>query len=278
MSYISDALRKARKADSQDQERVKKTIWSSLMDAVSSRSQKTDAWQKRYTAIGLSIAVFYTVGIIAVMYWSDVKSAWRSVRLGSQRVVVKPVGGFDQPHPIQGETSQTTAERSPQSSPETAGVQLVEAPQSDSESAPEAEPAASQMPGDPKKLYARALEKQRAGAFEEAKDLYRAVIQKEPHNVKALNNLGVVYMKMKRYRWALIRLKEAVRIRPDYADAHYNLACLYAQLNHPSESLQYLRKAVALNPAARDWAAQDSDFKGLENLAEYKDILGAQDH
>jgi len=48
-------------------------------------------------------------------------------------------------------------------------------------------------------------------------------------------------MKKKVYKWAIIRLNDALRIKYDYPDAHYNLACIYAQNNDLSRSISYLK-------------------------------------
>jgi len=291
MSYISDALRKARKVKSKEQQQVKKSIWHSLRGASSDQSPKNDAWQKKYTVIGLSITFLYAVGVIAVMYWSDIKSTLMPATAyrGPARVTVAPINVPREPNlPKPVLPAQTAV--APSGSPvlgkvDTPNIPVTAAPanvKKDQKSEPpadiETEPPVKKVAGDPKKLYAQALKKQQDGHLEEARELYRQVIKLQPANVKALNNLGVVYMKMKRSKWAIARLNEAIRFKPSYADAHYNLACLYAQLNNTQKSLFYLKKAVELNPEAKNWAAQDGDFKGLENITEYKNIIQVQDN
>ena len=80
-----------------------------------------------------------------------------------------------------------------------------------------------------KALFAQALESQREGKLEEAKKLYRKVVQIDQYNIQAFNNLGVIYMGEKNYKRAIMRFNNALDIKHDYVDAHYNLACLYAQ-------------------------------------------------
>ena len=86
-------------------------------------------------------------------------------------------------------------------------------------------------------LYAQALRKQRQGDLEEAKSLYKKVINADPRHVSALNNLGVIFMNQKMYEQAVASFKEALHIRRNYVDAHYNLACLYAQKNDTALTL-----------------------------------------
>jgi len=126
---------------------------------------------------------------------------------------------------------------------------------------------------DTKNLYAEALRHQREGHLQKAKELYKKVIKLDPQNIEALNNLGVVYMDSKVYKWATIRLKDALRIKPDYADAHYNLACLYARQNDTAQSIRYLKKAVGYNPDVRRWAKNDKDLQILADLPEFKKLV-----
>ncbi len=126
--------------------------------------------------------------------------------------------------------------------------------------------------------FSEALQAQREGRLDEAKELYKQVIRKEPRHLQALNNLGVVYLKMKRYKWAVIRLNDALNIKQDYLDAHYNLACLYAQKNDTKKSLYYLKNAVDINPEVRQWASRDDDFKSLARLPEFNKILQSRDN
>jgi len=299
MSYINDALQKARarKDKGEPQDKVsRKSIWSSLTGAASAENKKTDTWQKWYTVIGLSIAFLYAVGIITVMYWSEIKprlSTAPEVK-GPVRITVEPIASPPAPPQVSRAVNPPVTPLAPS----VADVKLpaandmaLPAP-SAAAASPEVkkpapgEPAALAEPeekapapaADPKTLYAQALKMQRQGKLEEAKELYKQVIKAQPGNIKALNNLGVVYMKMKRYKWAIIRLNEAIRIKRDYVDAHYNLACLYAQINDRKKSMVYLKKAIALNPEARLWAARDADFKSLADVDDFKNLMQAQDN
>ena len=130
---------------------------------------------------------------------------------------------------------------------------------------------------DPESLYAQALQKHREGRLEEAGKLYRQVLKKNPRHLQALNNLGVVHLKLKKYRRAIIRFNDALEIKHNYVDAHYNLACLYAQKNDTKQSLFYLKNAMDINPEVREWAIGDNDLKNLADLPEFNKILQTRD-
>jgi tetratricopeptide (TPR) repeat protein len=141
-----------------------------------------------------------------------------------------------------------------------------------------AQPTAKSETAGPDTLFAQAVQKQNEGKLMEAKELYRKVIKSDPRNVQALNNLGVVYLARKNFKWAAIRFNDALAIKPDYADVHYNLACLYSQKKDFTRSLHYLKKAFGLNPEVRKWAKKDPDLRELSRLPDFNNLLEGQEN
>ena len=64
------------------------------------------------------------------------------------------------------------------------------------------------------------------------------------------NNLGLVLMQMKDSK-AEVAFKEALRLKPDYAEAHYNLALALLQTGKKEESNSEFEKAYQLAPHLR---------------------------
>mgnify|MGYP000935356939 FL=1 len=126
---------------------------------------------------------------------------------------------------------------------------------------------------DPQTLYAQALKHHRQGDLRKAKELYKKVIRLEPRNIEALNNLGVVYMNLNVHQWAIIRLHDALKIKPNYADALYNLACIYAREHDAAKSVGYLKKAIGCNPDVRKWVKEDKDLQALADLPEFRKLM-----
>ena len=68
--------------------------------------------------------------------------------------------------------------------------------------------------------------------------------QIDPNNHKFLNNLGIILKKMKLYGQAKSAFYKAIKISPDFGEAHNNLGTLL-QFNDPDKvnlSLQYCKK------------------------------------
>ena len=239
MSYINDALRKLQKE--------KKTQYVAYDHIISANGKKSEPSQKWLSIIGILIVFFIAAVIIVFLYGNEDKKG-----PAIQKISAPPVAPIvlAEPEPIKKVESRQLKTK-----------EKVSTKQEFAES---------------KAFFTQALQKQREGKLEEAKRLYKKVIKIDRQNIQALNNLGVVYMSKKTYKWAIIRFNDAINIKHDYTDAHYNLACLYAQKNDVSRSLFYLKNAIEFNPEARQWAKNDDDLKVLGNLPEFKKLMEKQ--
>jgi Tfp pilus assembly protein PilF len=80
-------------------------------------------------------------------------------------------------------------------------------------------------------------------------------------------------LKRKNYQAALQPIKEAIQLNPQFSDAWYNLAAVYAHLGERVNAVQSLKKAIDLNPALASEARQDSDFEGLRADPEFSAMI-----
>jgi len=76
--------------------------------------------------------------------------------------------------------------------------------------------------------------------------------QAEPGNVLACFFLGNVYGKLGRYGEAIEAYREAVRLKPDLAEAWNNLAIAYARSGNSAASLYAVQQLRRLNPKMAD--------------------------
>jgi tetratricopeptide (TPR) repeat protein len=124
--------------------------------------------------------------------------------------------------------------------------------------------------------YGEALLAQRKGDLKRAEALYQEVLTLDAGHVRALNNLGVVYMAQKKRGKAIAVFGRAVVLKRDYVDPYYNLACLYAQANELKESLWYLKAAAAIDGNVINWVKKDADMKNVIASPEFKKIMEGQ--
>ena len=61
------------------------------------------------------------------------------------------------------------------------------------------------------------------GRYTEAVEVYKQAIRINPDYAEAHGGLGAAYGNLGRYTESVKALKQAIKINPDYAEAHYNL-------------------------------------------------------
>jgi tetratricopeptide (TPR) repeat protein len=112
-----------------------------------------------------------------------------------------------------------------------------------------------------------------------AEEAYRRAAEVRPAFTLALLDLGRLLMAQQRYAEAVGPLSEAVRSRPDSADANYLLGETYLRVRKGSKAVPYLEAAARLGRAdARLRLATLYNAAGLKDraAAEYEQYLAAK--
>ncbi|AOS45518.1 hypothetical protein Verru16b_02599 [Lacunisphaera limnophila] len=105
-------------------------------------------------------------------------------------------------------------------------------------------------------------------------EFYEAVHRRCPAYTEVVGLLGGLYTKVGRIADGLKMDRKLVRLEPDNATAHYNLACSLALCKKRPAALQSLRKAVSLGYDDADWMLQDPDLEILKTDPEFRNLLG----
>jgi tetratricopeptide (TPR) repeat protein len=87
-----------------------------------------------------------------------------------------------------------------------------------------------------------------ANNLPKAADILVRIIENDPMNGRAFNNLGMISWAQKKWMDAYVMFCKSVSLRPDYADALVNLFDASLKLKKAKNALPYLEKALALNP------------------------------
>ena len=85
-----------------------------------------------------------------------------------------------------------------------------------------------------------------ARAWPEAEELYRRALAIDPDHPTARFNLGVVLEDRGCVADAIAEYQAAVRIDPQIADVHYNLARLYQQTGNSQAALRHFARFKSL--------------------------------
>ena len=103
---------------------------------------------------------------------------------------------------------------------------------------------------------------------------FEAVHHRDPRYADVVEILGGLYTRQGRIAAGLRMDRKLVRLEPDNATAHYNLACSLALSRRRADALRSLRRAVALGYDDFDWMRQDPDLKALKPHPDFLKLLG----
>ena len=88
-----------------------------------------------------------------------------------------------------------------------------------------------------------------AGMYGDTETLYRTTISRNPQSWMAHNNLGVALARMGRTPEAIDEYQAALRLKPDYAEPHNNLAtALSRQPDRMPDAIAEVREALRIKP------------------------------
>ncbi|MBA7529487.1 Cell division coordinator CpoB [subsurface metagenome] len=91
---------------------------------------------------------------------------------------------------------------------------------------------------------------EKLGRWEEVIDSYKKVIDLNPGwDLSVIyTDIGAAYGNLRNNREAIQWFKKAIEIKPDYADAHFNLGESYGRLDNYKKAIESFKKVIELKP------------------------------
>ena len=86
------------------------------------------------------------------------------------------------------------------------------------------------------------------GRYQDAVEAYKQAIKIKPDYADAHYYLGNAYDKLGRYQEAIEAFGQAIKIKPDYAEAHYNLGLAYGKLGRYQDAVESYKQTVRIKP------------------------------
>jgi tetratricopeptide (TPR) repeat protein len=102
---------------------------------------------------------------------------------------------------------------------------------------------------------------------------YEAVLRRDPGYTDVIEILGGLYTKTGRIAEGLKMDRRLVKLQPDNATAHYNLACSLALCRRKAAALNSLKQAVQHGYRDFGWMSQDPDLDVLKRHPEFLALL-----
>ncbi|CAK0740784.1 putative Tetratricopeptide repeat protein [Gammaproteobacteria bacterium] len=93
-------------------------------------------------------------------------------------------------------------------------------------------------------MFADAIQHHQAGRLSDARIIYEKILEAEPTYLAALNNLGLISPPHE----ASTLFRKALTIKPDYTDAHINLATVLQSEGKSNDAIAHYQRALAIQP------------------------------
>lgn len=244
MSYIDEALKKAQRERDSRYQRFGGII------ASGPAAKKTSVRKKLAIGSAIALVVLLPAGLLIAVYV------------------------FQRPSPVTTASPSSVISESGEAKSPTAPQVM---PNGDARSeGPGVRPGALPNQREAENQFREALTAQRRGDHKQAESLYQQALLLDPGHVRALNNLGVLFMDQKKKREAVALFNRAVGLKKDYVDPYYNLACIYARVDEIDESVKFLKIAMSINREVVNWAMKDADMSNVVASEEFKKIMEGQ--
>jgi tetratricopeptide (TPR) repeat protein len=101
----------------------------------------------------------------------------------------------------------------------------------------------------PEAHYSQGLKYFNEKKIEEAEKELLQAVKIDPRNEKAFCLLGIVSSMRGKNEVALSMLQEAIKLKPEYLQAHFNLATIYYQSGNLPEAIKEVETVLAYKPA-----------------------------
>jgi Flp pilus assembly protein TadD len=137
--------------------------------------------------------------------------------------------------------------------------------------------ATKPLPNELQEVAVAARKNVEQGKYRTAEKQYQTVLAKDPKNLDALSNLGVVYFRTGKIRSAESTLKKALAIAPNDHFVLTTLGIVHYRQSKFDDALKELRKAIEINPnsaTAHNYLGITASQKGRQQEAE-KEMLQA---
>jgi tetratricopeptide (TPR) repeat protein len=118
----------------------------------------------------------------------------------------------------------------------------------------------------------------RAGVYGTAETLWRDTLTKNSNAWIAYNNLGTVLRRTGRVQEAIEQYEQALRIRPDYAEAHANLGNALQRVGRVQDAIGHYERAVQIAPGSAEFqyvlgSALEQAGRRPEAIAHYEQAV-----
>ena len=97
-------------------------------------------------------------------------------------------------------------------------------------------------------VFCLGLTRQQISYWHDSEALFRHATEATRNNHIACNNLGIMLLDHGQTDEAIGQFRQAIKLRPEYPDAHYNLGNALVKKGQPDEAIREFQEAIRLKP------------------------------
>lgn len=105
----------------------------------------------------------------------------------------------------------------------------------------------------PKDIFQEAEDLFAIKDYQKAEKLFLRLATSDPKNPKIYSRLGVIYMEQSNFEDARDALQQAIKLEPNVASRHFNLALAYANLGSTAKAIDSMEAALKYDPGNRKY-------------------------
>lgn len=125
----------------------------------------------------------------------------------------------------------------------------------------------------PQILFLKGQAHRIAGRFVQASKFFEQSTKLDPDNLHGLLALAWCYKRTGKLELAIAAMEDALKVEPESAIAHYNLACYGALNNNLDLAVLHLSLALDLNAEYRELVDSESDFDPIRDEDRFREVL-----
>src|SRR3990172_11078884 len=96
--------------------------------------------------------------------------------------------------------------------------------------------------------YKQGLNYAKYGLYDEAIEMYKKSLLREPNNSDAYKNMGIAYLQKEKYDEAIEALRKVIELKPKDYDACYSLGTAYFDKGVYDKAIENFKKTLHISP------------------------------
>ncbi|MBK6823452.1 MAG: tetratricopeptide repeat protein [Saprospiraceae bacterium] len=110
--------------------------------------------------------------------------------------------------------------------------------------------------------------------YPKAEEYYLSILRLDPEDDFTWEDLGFLYTMVEGLEsQAIYCFKQVIKLDPEYADPHFEIARIYALTGHDQDAIKQLQLACKKKFEDMNSISEDEDFKSLHELPEFNSLM-----